>query len=126
MPAVGTDSQPAFAQHMRERHCAGCLSVEGGTCQPAARARCAALVLIYSRTAEGHRTGGSPLYFGARPWCYIPAADTDAQPAFALHTRECYLPRSCFGQGPVLDNFFKFFTNFARLAVIFNRIGWYL
>ena len=37
-----------------------------------------------------------------------------------------YLPGSCFGQGPVLDNFSKFFTNFARLAVIFNRIGWYL
>ena len=37
-----------------------------------------------------------------------------------------YLQASCFGPGPVLDHFFKFVTNFARLAVIFNRIGWYL
>ena len=36
-----------------------------------------------------------------------------------------YLHWSCFGPGPVLDHFFKFLTNFARLAVVFNRIGWY-
>ena len=36
-----------------------------------------------------------------------------------------YLPRSCFGQGPVLGNFFKLLTNFARLAFVLNHIGWY-
>ena len=30
-----------------------------------------------------------------------------------------------FGQDPVLDNFFKFLTKFARLAVVLNRIRWY-
>ena len=37
-----------------------------------------------------------------------------------------YLPSSSFGQEPVLGNFSVFLkTNFARIVVIFNRIGWY-
>jgi hypothetical protein len=41
------------------------------------------------------------------------------------NSEDHYLPRSCFGQGPVLGNFFKLLTNFARLAFVLNYIGWY-
>ena len=83
-----SNAQPAFAWHARERHCAGCLSGGGKTCELAACARRAALVVIGLRTMQGHFTGGKPLYFGTRLWCDVRAVTSNAQPAFAWHTRK--------------------------------------
>ena len=37
---------------------------------------------------EGHCTGGWPLSFGARPWCDVRAATSDAQPSFAWNAHK--------------------------------------
>ena len=71
--AVTSNAQPAFAWHARKRHCAGCLLGGGKTRNLAARARRAALVVIFLRDLEGHCTGGRPPSFDARPWCDVRA-----------------------------------------------------
>ena len=34
---------------------------------------------VGQRRKEGHCTGSEPLFFGARPWCDVPAAASNAQ-----------------------------------------------
>ena len=50
-----------------------------------ARARRAARVVVAPFSMEGHCTGETSLYFGARPWCDVPAAASEAQPASTWH-----------------------------------------
>ena len=38
---------------------------------------------------QGHCTGETSLFIGARPWCAVLAAASKAQPAFAKRAREC-------------------------------------
>ena len=54
----------------------------------ATRARGAALVVVASCTLQSHRNGKRPLSIGARPWCDVPAAVSNAQPAFVWRSRE--------------------------------------
>ena len=54
----------------------------------ATRACGAALVVVASYAALGHRNGKRPLSIGARPWCVVPAAVSKAKPAFAWRLRE--------------------------------------
>ena len=86
-----------------ERHCAGCLSGEATARELATRARCAALAIIHLCATKGHRTGGSPLSFGARPWRDMPAAGTDAHPAFAWHARERHCAGCLLKEGPARE-----------------------
>ena len=99
MPAVGPDSQPAFAWHARERHCACCFSKEGPARELAARARRATQVSIIPNFLKGHCTGEGALSFGARPWCDAPAAASNAKPAFAWHARERHCAGYLSGEG---------------------------
>jgi len=73
--------------HKRERHCAGCLSGEGTARELDARMLRAALVVIRSYPMHQHRAGGSSLSFGARHRRDMPAAGSDAPPAFAWYAR---------------------------------------
>ena len=41
-------------------------------------ARRAALAVVGHRRTKGHRFGETPLYFGTRPWCDVPAAASNA------------------------------------------------
>ena len=54
----------------------------------ATRARGDALVVVASCTLQSHRNGKRPLSIGARPWCDVPAAVSNAQPAFVWRSRE--------------------------------------
>ena len=87
VPAAASNAQPTFASHMRTRRCAGCLSGGGAARELAARARHAAMAVVGLCYMQGHRTGERPLSFGARPWCDVPAAASEGQPAFAWHAR---------------------------------------
>ena len=110
--AVDSNAQPEFVWHARERLCAGCLSGGGKSRELAARARCAALTAIGLRVVEGHRTGGRPLSFGARPWCDVRAVASNTQPwcdvravasntqpAFAWHANERHCAGNLYGGG---------------------------
>jgi len=63
------------------------------------RAGRAALVTIGLRTMRGHITSGRPLSFGARPWCEVRAVSSNAQSAFAWHTRKRYYGGCLSGGG---------------------------
>ena len=91
VPAAASNTQPTFASHMRTRRCAGCLSGGGAARELAARARRAVMAVVGLCCMQGHCTGERPLSFGARPWCDVPAAASNAQPAFAWHARARYL-----------------------------------
>ena len=49
----------------------------------AARARHAVRVVVVPCPMEGQCTSEMPFSFGARPWCDVPAAASEAQLAFA-------------------------------------------
>ena len=51
--------------------------------------RGAGLIVVGPYPIQGHRTGERPLSFGARPCCDVPAAASNAKPAFAWSAREC-------------------------------------
>ena len=89
--AVASNTQPAFAWHMRARHCAGYHLGGGKSLKLAARARRAALATNGVCTAEGYCAGGRPLPFGAKLWCDVRAVTSNAQPAFASHCVGCLL-----------------------------------
>ena len=72
----------------RARHCARCLSRRGAARAPATRARHAALAVVNLQPTQGHDTGEASFSIGARPWCAVPAAAFNTQPAFAWRARE--------------------------------------
>ena len=96
---MASNPQSAFAWHARERHCAACPSGGGVARELAARARRKALVLIGSRTIEGHCAGERPLSFIARPWCDVLDVAFNSQSAFAWHTRERHCAACLSGGG---------------------------
>ena len=57
------------------------------------------LVVIDLCATEGHCAGGRPLSFGSRPWCDVRAVASNAQPAFAWHTRKRHCAGSLLGGG---------------------------
>ena len=82
------------------------LAVSGEEAQHSSllRARRAALVVVGLGSIEGRRVGGKPLSFGARPWCDVPAAASNAKPAAACErkrTRAC--ARCLSGGGAALE-----------------------
>ena len=48
----------------------------------------ALVYMLILRDMEGYCIGKKPLSFGARPWCDVRAVPSNAQPAFAWHTRK--------------------------------------
>ena len=65
----------------------------------AACARRAGLVVVIPCTTKGHCTGERPLSFGARPWCEVPAAASQNQPAWLTHARARHCARCLTGGG---------------------------
>ena len=53
----------------------------------ATHARRAALGVVAPCTIKRYCTSKRPLSLGARPWCDVPAAASNTQPAFAWQTR---------------------------------------
>ena len=51
-------------------------------------ARRAALVVIAPCSMEDHCTGERPISIDVKPWCAVPAAASNTQPAFAWRARE--------------------------------------
>ena len=98
IPAAASQNQPVLPWHMRARYCACCLSGGGAVRMLASRPRRAALVVVGRCTRQGHRTVKRPLSFGVRPWCDVPAAASQNQPAFAWHTRARHCA-CCFSGG---------------------------
>ena len=92
MRAVASNAQPAFAWHAQAPLRWLSLGRWRNTRACRARAPCRA-GCDRSYAIEGHCTGGRPLSFGARPWCDVRAVTSNAQPAFAWHTRK----RHCAG-----------------------------
>ena len=71
-----------FAWH-RERATAPAVSREEALRASLLRARQAALVVVGPRTSQGHCIAERPFSVGARPWCDVPPAASENQPAFA-------------------------------------------
>ena len=99
VPAAASDAHPAFAWHVCARHCASCLSGGGAARELVAHGRRATVIVIDLGTANGHCTGGTPLFFVARPWCDVSAAASNPQPAFAWHVRARHFAACLSGGG---------------------------
>ena len=117
--AAASNPQPAFAWHVRTRHCADYLSSGGATRELAARARRAALVVIGPGTVKGHCTGGRPPSVGARPWCDVPAAASNPQPVCAWQARARHCA-ACFSGGGAAC---KFAARARRAALVATDSG---
>ena len=103
VPAAASENQPAFAWAARARHCACCLSGGGAARELTARVRHSALDVTGPYNRPGHRTGERPFYVGARPWCDVPAAASDNQPALAWPARARHCARCLSGGGAVRE-----------------------
>ena len=80
VPAAASNAKPA--PRVSRAGALRSLSLGGGAAlELAARARRAALVVVGLCPTEGHCAGERPLSFGARPWCDVPAAASNAKPA---------------------------------------------
>jgi hypothetical protein len=85
VPAAASQNQLVLAWHARARHCARCLLGAGASRELAAHAHHAALAVGAPHTRLGRCSGERPLSFAARPWCDVPDAASQNQPAFAWH-----------------------------------------
>ena len=72
----------------RVSHCARRLSGGGVARELATRAHGTALVVVGTCPMKGHCASEMALCFGARPWCDLPTAASNTQPAFTWRTRE--------------------------------------
>ena len=84
----------------RERATAFAVSREEAQHSSLLRARRVSLVVVGPCTRQGHCPDNRPTSVGARPWCDIPAAASQNQPAFAWHARARYCACCCSGGGP--------------------------
>ena len=94
-----TESAGLRVARARACHYAGCLSGGGAARERAARACHAAVVLVGLCSINGHCTDERPLSFAARPWCDVPAAATQNQPACASHAWARHCARCLSGGG---------------------------
>ena len=76
-----TPSQRRVTRQRRRLAGARCLWGGGSALRLAASAHRAALVVVGLSRMQEHCLGGRPLSFGARPWCDVPAAASNAKPA---------------------------------------------
>ena len=82
VPAAVSNAKPAS----RVLRCAGAPTIaatreEAQHSSLLLRARLSALVVVGPCPLEGHCSGERPRSFGARPWCDVPAAISNAKPA---------------------------------------------
>ena len=82
----------------RERGTALAVSREEAQHASLLRARRASLIVVGPCTRQGHCRVKRSLSFGAPPWCHVPAAASQNQPAFAWHARARYCA-CCFSGG---------------------------
>ena len=111
--------QPAVTWGARACHCVRCVSGGGAARGLAERARHDVLVMVALRPLEGHGTSERPFSFGARPWCDVPAAASNARPAVALHARVGNCFRCLSGRGAALELAAR--ARRAALAVVGTR-----
>ena len=55
--------------------------------------------MVVSCITDGHCTDERPLFFGARPWCEVPAVASQNQPASAWHARARHFAHCLSGGG---------------------------
>ena len=103
VPAAASNAKPAPRVARRRRAGARCLWGGDAALELAVRARRAALVVVGSCLIERHCTGERPLSFGARPWCDVPAAASNAKPAPRVSRGAGALRSLSLGGGAALE-----------------------
>ena len=100
-----SNAQPALAWYARKRHCSGCLSGGGEIRKLTARARVSRWLRSAYALQKEYCTGKKASLFRSKtPWCDVRAeADSNAQPAFAWHTRARHCAGYLSGCGETRD-----------------------
>ena len=101
--SCGLQRQASAACHARARHLRSLSLRRRRSTQACSRARRAALVVVGPCTRKGHCAGERPLFFGARPWCDVPAAASNAKPAPRVTRRARACARCLLGGGAALE-----------------------